>query len=582
MVDVSDIHDNVTRATLTPAGMLSLAEEGHFIDISDQDIQDKSKADVLAKSLTVLQVTWICLQCISRKAAGFPLTPLEIHTLVHSACALFMFALWFRKPLDVRVPTLATGEAGFFDMVALFLMRSPALGVTPYDILDPPKEYEPLPHMTRFSDHLWLHKRLIRVRRSEASYLLFDANSRDKAAVSRPLETYLSSTVNSTQDVPHESIEQDRQFVPRFSCRHSNNFNTLCVLVSGEFTFLGIGPSVLPTGHSKADLERSSTPENAVDRIKSNAKGPNIMEVPNALRRLIPIAAADSKYIQHWHMIELFLNEKDILRWGRASKALEQEDIHVCDYSFNTNKRFAKYETLVRGTTNGRYRSMEAVFDAREREAKDLLCSRAQNVFLVDVLRLFSDEPSAGYYVRGMMMVLSALYGGVHLSLWNYEFPTRAEGLMWKISAITLGSLPGFYGVMELALEGFISFLWIGVLLEPYQRRIWSPMMRLRRRRSPDDLTERQRSRLMAFDAKDSDYPSLISSTFLWLRQQLPNACWSLLAISRSSLWAAFFCLPILYLLSRIFIVVESFISLRHVPVGVYVGVGWTKYIPHL
>lgn len=37
-----------------------------------------------------------------------------------------------------------------------------------------------------------------------------------------------------------------------------------------------------------------------------------------------------------------------------------------------------------------------------------------------------------------------------------------------------------------------------------------------------------------------------------------------------------------LYIFSRVFIIVESFISLRHVPVGVYEEVGWSKYIPHL
>ena len=39
----------------------------------------------------------------------------------------------------------------------------------------------------------------------------------------------------------------------------------------------------------------------------------------------------------------------------------------------------------------------------------------------------------------------------------------------------------------------------------------------------------------------------------------------------------------VLYAFSRVFIVVESFISLRHVPIGVYEGgLGWSKYIPHL
>lgn len=38
----------------------------------------------------------------------------------------------------------------------------------------------------------------------------------------------------------------------------------------------------------------------------------------------------------------------------------------------------------------------------------------------------------------------------------------------------------------------------------------------------------------------------------------------------------------ILYVAARIFIVVESFISLRHVPIGVYAAVPWVQNIPHI
>lgn len=36
------------------------------------------------------------------------------------------------------------------------------------------------------------------------------------------------------------------------------------------------------------------------------------------------------------------------------------------------------------------------------------------------------------------------------------------------------------------------------------------------------------------------------------------------------------------YCAARAFLVVEAFISLRHVPEGVYQVVQWTSYIPHL
>lgn len=47
-------------------------------------------------------------------------------------------------------------------------------------------------------------------------------------------------------------------------------------------------------------------------------------------------------------------------------------------------------------------------------------------------------------------------------------------------------------------------------------------------------------------------------------------------------IWAVFLSFVPVYLPSRIFIIIESFISLRHVPVDVYADLSWTKYIPHL
>jgi len=45
-------------------------------------------------------------QSIARKVHGYPLTLLELHTLVHVICAFAMYALWFRKPLDIQEPTV--------------------------------------------------------------------------------------------------------------------------------------------------------------------------------------------------------------------------------------------------------------------------------------------------------------------------------------------------------------------------------------------------------------------------------------------------------------------------------------------
>lgn len=125
------MHEKLSRLTITPTGVLHLAKEGLCEQISDDDIRDKSKADWLGKGLVILQILWMMLQCIFRKAAGYPLSPLEVHTLVHAGWALLVYCLWFKKPLDIKKSTVIKYE-GFENLLALMLMRSPKFGWVQY------------------------------------------------------------------------------------------------------------------------------------------------------------------------------------------------------------------------------------------------------------------------------------------------------------------------------------------------------------------------------------------------------------------------------------------------------------------
>lgn len=101
---------NSPRLSVTANGIAVLAECGHLPDISREDIVDKSKADNVAKTLAILQGSWLLLQCIARIADGLPLTLLELNTLAHTICALAMYALWWNKPYDVHEPVLLSGD----------------------------------------------------------------------------------------------------------------------------------------------------------------------------------------------------------------------------------------------------------------------------------------------------------------------------------------------------------------------------------------------------------------------------------------------------------------------------------------
>lgn len=116
------------------------------------------------------------------------------------------------------------------------------------------------------------------------------------------------------------------------------------------------------------------------------------------------------------------------------------------------------------------------------------------------------------------LWLLPVAYGGIHLAAWGFEFPSPAESLLWKIACLIIMSALFILA----ALSSII--LWIPNLNVPYR---------------------------------------------------VKNI------VHRMSI-AVFLIGFSIYALARIFIVVESFLSLRHVPIGVYAAVPWVQNIPHI
>lgn len=66
------------------------------------EICDKSKADVLAKSIAIIQISRFLLEAMARAANGLPISPLEYFTCAQVFCALFTYIYWFDKPIGVQ------------------------------------------------------------------------------------------------------------------------------------------------------------------------------------------------------------------------------------------------------------------------------------------------------------------------------------------------------------------------------------------------------------------------------------------------------------------------------------------------
>jgi len=65
-----------------------------------------------------------------------------------------------------------------------------------------------------------------------------------------------------------------------------------------------------------------------------------------------------------------------------------------------------------------------------------------------------------GYGLESIgMVVIGVTFGAIHLIAWNYEFPTRAERILWRTSTmVTVAFMPlyaAFWGLVSLALRNF-------------------------------------------------------------------------------------------------------------------------------
>ena len=118
-----------------------------------------------------------------------------------------------------------------------------------------------------------------------------------------------------------------------------------------------------------------------------------------------------------------------------------------------------------------------------------------------------SDDPLFWF----MLVTLPVLYGSVHLTAWNFEFPTYIEKIMWRVACTDIaGGIPLCFAIL---------LVWLVV-------------------------------------------PDFERSLGLLGLVVLP--------------------LAVLSIGARLFIITESFISVRKLPIGVFITVDWSTYIPHL
>jgi len=99
-------NNNKPIATLTPDELIDLIRT-NSVDmptIAEEDINDRSKGDVLSKGIAILQLAWFIIQLAARYFQNLPISLLEIDTLAVASLTCIAYGLWWMKPKDVRRP----------------------------------------------------------------------------------------------------------------------------------------------------------------------------------------------------------------------------------------------------------------------------------------------------------------------------------------------------------------------------------------------------------------------------------------------------------------------------------------------
>ena len=505
-VDIENLHNTVKQGTLTKKGLLFLADQGHFFEISADIISDKSKANLLAKVLVCLQVLWAAGQTIERNVAGYPISLLEFHTLVHVFCALVMYTLWLQKPYDVGNPVVVSSKMD--DNTLAFIVAS-----------------------SRWRGRSgFLRKDFEKAR----FHILFKLLKSGSEHGKDPVFAYYGDLKQSPKVMQRNNgarvFQLDNIEDPRLKTHIA-----LSDVVDSQTTI-----DLRKTYYTDWNFVRDYT---VPDGVQSTL---NLWSGQALCSGLGPLPYDEIKYKYPWSKgcrVQLF--DKDLKRLDLAGAFISNVLL-----STNASRDFSKPLPLEKSY------SLFEPFNPFEnhiwnRHGSRLICHREENLLFTSGIVLQIVENSGQIWEFCLLslaaILIPAAYGGIHLSALSEMFPTPLESIFWKASCFTL---LGFAVLLFLSIAASsISVLveeWYGSFSYKYphlSKLVWPSVKKFYKR---------------------------LALAIGWI---LIAGCACLLLVGAP-----------LYVGARVFLVLESFISLRHVPIGVYKTppTNFMSYIPHL
>lgn len=338
---------------------------------------DKSKANVLGKVLICVQIIWFAIQVITRLVAGYPLTLIELHTVVHVLCALMMYILWW----EVR---FANSSESCHVLLTFSIKK-------PQDIT------EALSRST--SQHLdilaslYVLQKFKDERKCEAEMLRY-YGTQDVMCQTREFQTaYEEEDDNSYQIVviSNKSLIKRNQFWPK----DPRPKNTVCELVEGQALHSLIGP----TSHGN----------------------PRYLSV---------------KDVRRWNCLAKYLRRPDIQE--AANKlVLKRKSLTVTDENISSPRHDRDHEKNEIGITVS-----ELLQPINHQIVNSLIFRQRNFIIIFNRLQLEDGDALTGWPFQSSLFLVFIIfpiaYGGIHLAVWNYQFASNIESLLWKVACIDI------------------------------------------------------------------------------------------------------------------------------------------------
>jgi hypothetical protein len=451
------------RLTLTSVALRKIAEDAPELlpDLSRSDIGDKSKANGLAKFLVCVQAIWFIAQTVGRLGTDLPISLLEMNTLLHAFCCLFIYLAWWHKPLDIDEPhviDIADNHAG--KVCAWMMVKDRQHGYLPA-YKDDPKGKNSFCSSTRLQ-------------------LVYedDLTPEDNAATGRG---------NGSANKLRKQIAISRQ--------HNSQEGRLEELSQSDYT-------------SAKMLAKSASGETRVKLYPGQkVHGFIVYDVSATEKSTDPNIYA----FQHLGYLERLRLAQSLRQEDGAAGAWHFEDQHLGGLM------------LTQGTSMATLSSPDYTLK-QWRRSKTL----SPNTVL-----------SIGLLLAG------SLYGGIHLFAWNGPFPSGTERLLWRISCLIIASPVGLVILLltaaGVAIAAFVVLDQFNEIL-PLKRMfswLYTPIIA---------LLDTDISIMMVFCGMAG-----ISAIF-----------------------------ALAYAAARIYLVVECFINIAHLPEAVFQEPNWSQYIPHV